>query len=114
LDDSYFQNWSSPVEHEGLLYIARINGVLSVLDIKKRRMISSYSVEVFNLSSDFSLEEKGLAPWPINAIEIKSGPDPSQRIVAGICSTPAIWNEKILIGTVSGKLCCFRPSRKRR
>lgn len=114
LDDSYFQNWSSPVEHNGMLYIARINGVLSVLDIETKKMLASYSVEVFDFSSEISIEEDGWGPWPINAIDMKSGPDPSQRIVAGICSTPAIWEENILVGTVSGKLCCLRPGPRRR
>ncbi|SEM21199.1 PQQ-binding-like beta-propeller repeat protein [Bradyrhizobium sp. OK095] len=113
LDDSYFQNWSSPVEYRGLLYVARINGVLSVLDIKTRKIVASYSVEVFNFSSDSTVSDYGEDPWPTNAAEFKSGPDPSQTIVAGICSTPTIWNDKILVGTVSGKLCCFRPIRKR-
>jgi outer membrane protein assembly factor BamB len=108
LDDSYFQNWSSPIVHNGLLYVARINGVLSVLDLKSRKVLSSYSVEVFDpLTNEPS---KGGEPdsWPNNHSDIKSGPYPQQRILAGICSTPAIWKGKILIGTVSGKLCCLR------
>ncbi|XUM19470.1 PQQ-binding-like beta-propeller repeat protein [Bradyrhizobium oligotrophicum S58] len=45
LDASYFQNWSSPVEHRGFLYVARINGVLTVMNISTRKILSSYSVE---------------------------------------------------------------------
>ncbi|MEH2562654.1 outer membrane protein assembly factor BamB family protein [Bradyrhizobium sp. AZCC 2289] len=108
LDDSYFQNWSSPIVQDELLYVARINGVLSVLDLKTRKLLSSYSVEVFESSeSPTSVDEP--ESWPKNPSEFKAGPYPSQKIVAGICSTPAIWKRMILIGTASGKLCCLRP-----
>jgi outer membrane protein assembly factor BamB len=108
LDDSYFQNWSSPIVRDDLLYVARINGVVSVVDLKTKKLLSSYSVEVFE-SSERSASMDEPNSWPMSSSEFKVGPYPSQRIVAGICSTPAIWKKAILVGTVSGKLCCLRP-----
>jgi outer membrane protein assembly factor BamB len=112
LDDSYFQNWSSPVVDDDRLYVARVNGVLSVIDLNVRKMLSTYSVEVFETANDtgaratFSDASK---PWPNSAEGLESkGPWPHQELIAGICSTPAIWKDKILIGTVSGHLRCFQ------
>jgi len=110
LDDSYFQNWSSPVVSDGLLYVARVNGVLSVLDLKTRKVLSSYSVEVFDFSTNelSGIDHEGKT-WPISRLDFESaGPHPKQKIVAGICSTPVIWRGMILIGTVSGKFYCLR------
>jgi outer membrane protein assembly factor BamB len=110
LDDSYFQNWSSPIVNEDLLYVARINGVLSIIDLRTKKLLSSYSVEVLDVSLNSASPKisDGREPWPNNHLEFESGPYPGQQIVAGICSTPAVWNGKILIGTTSGKLCCLR------
>lgn len=113
LDDDYFQNWSSPIVHDGLLYVARINGVLSVLDLRTRKILSSYSVEGFDLVENASAVRHGDDPWPTSSIDLKSGPRPSQVVVAGICSTPAIWKGRILVGTVSGKLCCLNDENSR-
>src|SRR5262249_25609869 len=99
LDDSYFQNWSSPVVFDGLLYVARINGVLSVIDLRTRKLLSSYSVEVFETPTTEQQNPDEVGPWPTNSVDFKAGPYPSQRIIAGICSTPTIWKGTILIGT---------------
>jgi len=110
LDDSYFQNWSSPIVYGDLLYVARINGVLSVLDLKKRKLLSSYSVEVFEPPTHPETTSGEREAWPRNPIEFKAGPFPNQKIVAGICATPAVWMGMPLVGTVSGKICCLRPA----
>jgi outer membrane protein assembly factor BamB len=112
LDDSYFQNWSSPVVHEDRLYVARINGVLSIIDLRLRTLLASYSVEVFDVAGKADQEiqlRDGREAWPnsISGLD-SSGPDPGQELVAGICSTPAVLNDRILVGTVSGNLCCLR------
>lgn len=116
LDDAFFQNWASPVLDGTLMYVPRINGVLSIVDLKIKKILSSYSVEIFNLkyedrpAADLSREEA----WPSSLRTLESsGPYPGQEIVAGICSTPAILDDKILVGTVSGRLCCFRKSQSR-
>lgn len=112
LDDSYFQNWSSPVVERDLLYVARVNGVLSVIDINKREIIDSHSVEVFDLREKDTHSTEGIAmaeaPWPnSNSSFYEGGPYPSQILLAGICSTPVIAGSRVIVGTVSGHLRCL-------
>lgn len=114
LDNSYMQNWSSPIVKDDHLFVARINGVISVVNMLSRKIIASYSVEVFNLEeADEAVMRKPVHAdrWP-NALSglDSSGPYPSQQLVAGICSTPAIWRDCILIGTVAGQLRCVRSA----
>jgi outer membrane protein assembly factor BamB len=113
LDDSFFQNWSSPVVRGDQLYVARINGVVSVIDLNLRKLLSSYSVEMFDFADDKNnqvelSDEK--APWPNKLDSLESGPWPRQRLVAGICATPAVLTDRLLVGTVSGRLVCMRRS----
>jgi outer membrane protein assembly factor BamB len=114
LDDSYFQNWSSPIIQDDRLFVARINGVLSVIDLNSREILESYSLEVIDIKQDVRDDRKLFnerEAWPnAESTLTSSGPDPGQELIAGICSTPAIWNDKIVIGTVSGQLYCLRST----
>jgi hypothetical protein len=113
LDNSYFQNWSSPIVKGDVAYVARVNGVISAIDLNLKKLISAYSIEVFETAEDVDgLASSGdsYEPWPNASSGLESqGPWPSQHLVAGICATPAIWRENILVGTVSGHLICLRP-----
>ena len=114
LDDSYFQNWASPVLQGDKLFVARVNGVLSIIDLNARDILASYSVEIVDGSADeeeFTKQGNDVGAWPNskNAVN-ETGPYPGQPLVAGICATPAINDDKILVGTVSGKLHCLRRS----
>ena len=113
LDSSYFQNWASPIRADSTLYVPRINGVISVIDLHTKELRSSFSVEVFDVNSspgDNFATVKEREPWPINRLDYERGPFPGQEILAGICSTPTPWKDQLLVGTVSGKLVCLNVS----
>jgi hypothetical protein len=87
---------------------------VTVVDLKTRKILSTYSVEVFDEmpTNDVSRSIDDQHPWPNNRFEIAKGPGPAQVLLAGICSTPAVWDDKILIGTVSGKFCVLEDGSK--
>jgi len=110
LDEGFFQNWSSPVLYGDWLYVARVHGVLSKINLAKRQIAGSVSVEIMRkLETSESISKFSVDPdyWPNELSYLEnSGPYPAQMLTAGICSTPTISEGKIVVGTVSGILCC--------
>lgn len=118
LDDGLFQNWASPVLGSNRrIYVPRVNGLVHEVDIKSREVIGSISAEIGRYS-----RINYLSPWETYTSEdysdltspisggvplFRKSPNPDDRLEAGIASTPFIFNNLLIVGTVSGRLMAF-------
>ena len=97
LDAGFFQNWSSPLLSGDYLYVPRINGVISKIDLVSQNILETASVETAN------------SPSPATSLgryEARDGEEayPNQRIERGLCSSPTMVDGAIIVGTASGNL----------
>lgn len=104
LDNSWFQNWASPIEANGRIIVPRVSGVLVQIDPSKLSIEWVNSVEGqarFKITANEKEDE-----WP--DVEAKDpGPYPAEPLEKGIASTPTIADGLLIVGTVSGHLICL-------
>jgi outer membrane protein assembly factor BamB len=109
LDEGWFQNWASPIVAGSTAYVARVSGVLCIVDLKTKVITSTESLEIIERagSKDYMYLGQQTA-WPDTDLELGlPGPGPSQVLLAGISATPVYIDGRLLLGTVSGKLLCI-------
>ncbi len=109
LDDGFFQNWSSPVLDGDSLYVARVNGIVHKVDLQRRKIAWSNSVETPSPKA-IGLSSSDEAPWPIwkpRGYDLP-GPVPGQALVGGIAATPTVADGFLMVGTISGSLYCIK------
>jgi outer membrane protein assembly factor BamB len=94
LGQTVFQQWSSPVAiGKSHAVVSRIDGVVSVIDIRHRKLVASVSLaaaEIERLKSTEPIGAFPLGPW--------------EPPIGGICGTPLVKGNRIFVGATSGRL----------
>jgi outer membrane protein assembly factor BamB len=88
------QHWSAPVQygnHRAL--IGRVDGRLSIVDLNSRRLVAS-----------ISLATRTIRIGPLDDAECDGIYPLYSRRPLGICGTPAVWGNRVFVGTTSGDL----------
>jgi outer membrane protein assembly factor BamB len=94
LGRSVYYQWSSPIEHNGMLYIGRGDGLLYILDLKAKSLIFAISLMKENRGKVMSKDE----------IQKLADLEPSMNDNKnyGIIGTPVIYDDTLFVGTSEG------------
>lgn len=96
LGQTVFQQWSAPVRvDESHVAIARVDGVLSVVDIPNRKLVASISVATANR------EKTSVVSFDSDVFALAPGEPPPD---GAVCGTPLFVNGRIFLGTTDGEL----------
>lgn len=93
LDDGRFQNWASPVIDGHTLYVPRVNGVISTVNLETQRLEEALSVET-------------ASPHSTEGSPRKDDLDPGDRLSFGLAASPIVARGRMFVGTVAGRLLC--------
>ncbi|WQO64667.1 PQQ-binding-like beta-propeller repeat protein [Sinorhizobium medicae] len=118
LDEGLLQNWASPVlSPAGRLFVPRVNGIVHEIDISKRKVINSISVEIgrYARNDDYFLRKRhfgedrweGTQPITHESRLDKVGPDPNEILISGLAATPLVFDNTLIVGGVSGQLRAY-------
>jgi outer membrane protein assembly factor BamB len=106
LGQNVFQQWSSPIlVSDGLVVVGRVDGVVSVVDLRLRKLLASISLatpeaerRTFNSRAPSQQNNYGLYP----------GEPP----MGGICGTPTVRDGIVYAGTTAGTLVAISLGRR--
>jgi hypothetical protein len=98
LDVGFFQNWAAPVLAGEFLYVPRINGVISRVNLQRRTILTTVTVGITPaIASDAPNNPGYFAGSDEQAY-------PGQTVLSGLCSTPLALGDKLYAGSVTGEL----------